>query len=266
MKKKIIISLIITASIIAACRQHAPSVKPGDGTDPLSMAILFQYYSSEYKALACQAYNSGKDYLALIASGNKASELAVVVDIDETVLDNSPYQARAIVDGFSYPDFWNEWCRLAEAKPVPGALDFLDFADSLGFRIFYISNRKKDYVLDATLENLRNEGFPQVSEETVLLREEESEANPNPTDKEARRNMVRSKGLEIILLVGDNLGDFFSDTGKQATRDSLVFSNKSLFGKTYLVLPNPMYGNWPASIGLTGPADSIMARLKEMSF
>ena len=262
MKRNTILSIILSIFIIASCRHKQGHVEPAKANDPLSMAILYNYYSSEYKALAYQAFNEGKEYLSFIASNSKPSEMAVVVDIDETVLDNSPYQAKAIVDGFSYPEQWNEWCNLAEAKPVPGSLEFLKFADSLGFGIFYISNRKKDFVLEGTIKNLLNEGFPQVSIETVMLREEESEDNPNPSDKESRRNIVRGKGLEIILLAGDNLGDFFTDNSNLSARDSLVLSNKIFFGNRYLVLPNPMYGNWPASIGLNGSPDSIMARLR----
>lgn len=266
MKRNIIYSIIISILIIASCGDKQGHTEPSKANDPLSMAILYNYYSSEYKALAYQAFNGGKAYLSFIASNNKPSEMAVVVDIDETVLDNSPYQAKAIVDGFSYPEKWNEWCNLAEAKPVPGSLEFLNFADSLGFRIFYISNRKKDFVLKSTIKNLLNEGFPQVSMETVMLREQESEDNPNPSDKESRRKVVRNLGLEIILLAGDNLGDFFTDNDNLSTRDSLVLSNKLHFGNRYLVLPNPMYGNWPAAIGLNASPDSILARLREMSF
>src|SRR6185312_659550 len=93
---------------------------------------------------------------------------AVIVDIDETVLDNSPYQARLVANGKDYDEFtWSEWCREKRARPLPGALEFAQAAAKRGVTVFYLSNRAQD-LNAATLENLRADGFP-VEGDTVFL-------------------------------------------------------------------------------------------------
>lgn len=232
----------------------------------LAMAVLYNQYSAEYKALTIQAYNIAETRLINIAdTARDISRLAVIVDIDETVLDNSPYQARTIVENFSYPEGWNEWCNEAKADPVPGALNFLRHADSLGFKIFYVSNRKKDDVFEGTLNNLVKEGFPQADGESILLRLAVSKDNPDPSNKDARRDIIRQKGYNIVLLAGDNLGDFYKDSGYGHLRDRKVMDRANDFGSMYIILPNAMYGNWPYSIGINGSTAKTMSLLREMT-
>lgn len=258
--------LILTLVLLSGCTDNNLSKQDISQDYSMSMAILYNYYSAEYSALTIQAYNlavSKLDYISDTASSVK--QYAVVVDIDETVLDNSPYQARAIVENFSYPDGWNEWCNKSEARAIPGALMFLNYADSLGFKIFYISNRKQEFVYKGTFKNLETEGFPQVDDKSIMLRLPQSEQNPYPSDKEIRREKIREMGYEIVLLAGDNLGDFYTDDKSGMERKALIEANSKEFGNKYIVLPNAMYGNWPSSIGLDGTTVKTMELLKEMS-
>lgn len=259
--------LIVLFASLSSC---LPLNKAKDNTPredySLAMAVLYNQYSAEYKALTIQAFNIAEERLHSIAdTAQDISRLAVIVDIDETVLDNSPYQARAIVENFSYPVGWNEWCNEANADAVPGAVYFLKQADSLGFKIFYVSNRKKDDVFEATLNNLVKEGFPQSDKESILLRLAASEDNPDPSNKEARRDLIRQKGYNIVLLAGDNLGDFYTDSGYGYYRDQKVLSSNDDFGSIYIVLPNAMYGNWPYSIGLDGTREKTISLLQKMT-
>jgi 5'-nucleotidase (lipoprotein e(P4) family) len=186
--------------------------------------------------------------------------MAIVLDIDETLLDNSPHQALMIVSDSNYPYMWNEWCALAKAEVVPGALEFLKYADKKGFQIYYISNRKEKYTREGTLKNLLDKGFPQVRDSHVLLRLERTADNPKPSDKQPRRDIVTANGHDIVLLIGDNLGDFYSDEHDGGLRQAQVDSFKSEFGNKFIILPNAMYGNWPASIGISDAAsmDSLL--------
>jgi len=211
-------------------------------------SVLYNYYTAEYKALSYQAFNAASDYLELLKFKNpKEKEMAIVLDIDETLLDNSPYQARLYEINASYDSLWNHWCNLAEAKAIPGAVDFLNFADSLGFNIFYISNRKEKYVFESTLKNMKDEGFPQVDSLHFLLR---TEGN----SKENRRMKV-AQNYRVVMLVGDNIGDFYEDTADYQQRDKTVSAMKDDFGRKLIVLPNAIYGNWVESLGLESKAD-----------
>lgn len=209
-----------------------------------TMSVLWFQKAGEAKGLYYQGYNIGKMRLDIILSKKpKQKELkpAVVLDIDETVLDNSPNQARYVVTDKGYPVNWNEWIDRAQAKPLPGAIDFLKYADSKGVVIYYISNRKEPQKA-ATIKNLQNVGAPQADEEHILL------LQPGERGKETRRQQV-AKTHEIVLLFGDNLGDFSGFDGLSATeRIQAVDRQKDEFGRKLILFPNSMYGDWEGAI------------------
>ena len=214
-------------------------------------AILWTQSSAEYRALAYQAFALARlrlddDLRKHKLDRKPASKIrpAVIVDIDETVLDNSRYDAELVLRGAANSsERWRDWCERAEAGAVPGAVDFLRYASRRGVRVFYITNRRQSGK-HGTITNLRNLGFPDVSEETVMVRAEEA-----PSSKQSRRDQV-AKQYRIALLVGDNLNDFTDDfAGKSITdRASQVDRDKVQFGSRFIVIPNPMYGDWEDTI------------------
>lgn len=209
-----------------------------DLNQTLVLATLYYQHAAEMKALSYQAYNLGKMKLdEILTKGEDPSKLAIVLDIDETILDNSPSEAQNIKDTLTFPGTWNEWVDAAKAETLPGAVEFLNDASSKGVQIFYISNRE-EASRTATIKNLTQKGFPQVLDDHILLKTNES-------GKENRRQVVE-KNHKIILLFGDNLADFTSLFDKQTTdrRNFLVDSLYTEFGNRFIVLPNPMYGGW----------------------
>lgn len=206
------------------------------------MSVLWYQHAAETRALYYQAFNMARSRLNDILKQDTAQKkLAVIVDIDETVLNNSPYEAMTIKDDAGYPKGWDEWLSAAEAMATPGAVSFLNFASNHGVDVYYISNRS--YKLeDATIRNLKMKGFPQVNPGHVLLEKETS-------DKTKRRQFV-AKTHDIALLCGDNLGDFaqFYQGLTSGRRNKLVDRTKSEFGKRFIVLPNPMYGEWEGAV------------------
>ncbi len=208
----------------------------------MTLAVLYQQTAAEVKALQYQAYNVSKTVLDQKLRTYKGKKKpAIVVDIDETVLDNCQYQAQCILGNFQYPLRWDEWCLLAEAPAIPGAADFLNYADSKKVSVFYVSNRKA-HLKDATVRNLIKEGFPNVKDQFLLLRTDESSKNK-------RRDLIM-KDYEILMLFGDNLGDFSDDWEHTNIEDRFRITDeqKELFGNTYIVLPNSTYGDWEGAI------------------
>lgn len=206
--------------------------------EQLVMATLWYQKSAEMRALSYQAFNFAKLLFdADLRTGPSDKKRAVIVDVDETVLDNSPYEAGIIGKNFGYPKGWKEWIDAAEAPAMPGAVAFLNYVSSKGADVFYLSNRKIRG-LEGTMKNLRDWGFPQVQEDRMLLRTDTS-------DKEPRRQLVY-KDHRVVLLMGDNLNDFDSIFRKKGTDERLkavdMLSDK--FGVKFIVLPNPMYGDW----------------------
>jgi 5'-nucleotidase (lipoprotein e(P4) family) len=201
-------------------------------------AVLWQQYSGEYRALAFQAYNFARLSLkeALWNQANTKPN-CVIVDADETVLDNSAFQGHEIKNGVSYvPADWTKWTAMAAADTVPGALAFLKFAASKNVETFYVTNRETaDH--DGTLKNLQRFGFPYADEAHLLIK-------TTTSDKEPRRQRILEK-YNILLLCGDNLSDF-SNVFYRENKDTKtqVDAMQHLFGTKFIVLPNPMYGDW----------------------
>lgn len=216
---------------------------------------VYQNASAEVHRLYQQGYELARIRLDANLARPHPLPPAVIVDIDETVLDNSPYQAANSAKGLTYsPKTWKEWTALAKAKAFPGAVEFLNYAVSKGCAVFYISNREKDEE-DATVRNLVSEGFPMADAAHVV-------PMVGTSDKTARRAEV-AKTHSILLLVGDQLTDLdesFKDRsvgeGKphvDAMRDSLE--------RYFIMLPNSMYGVWLNAV--SGKPDSAKAGNKE---
>ena len=242
--------LFVPAGLLAQTPGASMSRQTGPDTEYQVGAILWNQTSAEYRALAYQAFDLAKLRLDQALAKQKqrrgargAKPMAIIVDVDETVLDNSRFQAELILRGTGYtPQLWQAWCDRAEAGAVPGAAEFLNYAAQRGVQTFYITNRRQPEKA-GTITNLKNAGFPGVSEETVVIRE-----NASPS-KEARREKVRAR-YQVVMLVGDNLNDFADNfSGKSiADRKAEVDRERAMFGSEYIVIPNPMYGDWESAI------------------
>lgn len=214
-----------------------------DLNEQLVMAALWMQSSAEYRALCYQAFNVAVMNLdSFLNSYTGSKPVAVIVDADETVIDNSAYEAFLIGRDFGYSSkTWVPWMAAAEARAIPGARGFLDYAAANGVEIFYITNRKL-VGYEGTSKNLMDLGFPDVDEKHLLLRTDSS-------DKQARREMVFSD-YEVALLIGDNLNDFTSDFGGKsvAGRFAAADALKGQWGTRFIVVPNPTYGEWEGAV------------------
>ena len=224
-------------------------------------SVLWTQQSPEFRALVRQTYLQAHDRLeeALAdpswTASLEQSELgsyqelpgAVILDVDETVLDNSPYQARLIRNGQSYNETsWNAWCREKNAQALPGAVEFTQYAAAKGVTVFYVTNRRQP-VEEATRENLKKWSFALDSQRDTLLTRGEKEEWAM-SDKTPRREAI-AKEFRILLLLGDNFGDFLE--AGQATpeeRQALELKYKDYWGKRWIVFPNPQYGSWEGSL------------------
>lgn len=211
-------------------------------SEQVVMATLFQQRAAEYRALCYQAFNLARIMLERDLRDNTVNlPRAIIVDIDETLLDNSPHSAKCIENQTSYPDYWDEWCKLAKAKALPGAVEFLRLARNYGVSIYYITNRKEN-LKDVTMQNLREVGFPQIEERNLMFRTAES-------SKENRRKAV-ARNHHITLLIGDNLADFADvfENKSVEQRAAVTDSLRNEFGRRFIVLPNAMYGDWEGAL------------------
>ncbi|HEX3084969.1 MAG TPA: HAD family acid phosphatase, partial [Pyrinomonadaceae bacterium] len=155
----------MVAAFLLVTAGAAKAQQPSDNTY-IEAATLYQQASGEARALEYQTYMLARMLLDRDL-GNRRIKMrrAIIVDVDETILDNSRYQGMLIKKGVNYPEGWTDWCNRAEATSIPGALDFLKYAHARGVRVFYITNRKIAEK-DGTARNLKALGFPEVNDET----------------------------------------------------------------------------------------------------
>lgn len=213
-------------------------------------AALWQQHAGELRGLYYQAFNVARIQLDIHLEAqrknakNKGPQrpLAIVADIDETILDNSPYLAQEIRNGGSYPAGWKEWINSQSAVPLPGSVDFFTYAHSKGVQLYYISNRPTEEYTP-TLNNLKKFNFPVQNENLLLL----------DGKKDKNKTLRRSKVLEthkVIMYLGDNLNDFSDIFDRQSfhNRKHLTDEYKEKFGTEFIIFPNPMYGDWESGL------------------
>ncbi|MFZ6180946.1 5'-nucleotidase, lipoprotein e(P4) family [Nannocystis pusilla] len=248
--RRLAVALAVVAAPLAC--KHTPAATDVAKNDML-FAVAWVQTSAEYEASALQAYGAAGPALeraladtawtAAVEQQGDFSALppAIIVDIDETVLDNSAYQARLIASGGEFaPDTWNAWIEEREATGVPGAAAFLSAAAAKGVRVFYVSNRDLAQA-EATRDNLARLGFPDVANlDTFYFRDPDR----GWKEKSPRRAEVAKKH-RVVLMFGDNLFDFVDkDHATLVERAALVREHAAWWGTRWFVLPNPMYGSW----------------------
>jgi len=222
-------------------------------------SVLWMQTAAEQTALTRQTYRVGQRMLdaaladpswtAAVEQTQDPSGLppAVILDVDETVLDNSSFEAQRILeDGLFETEPWNDWCRLEEALPIPGSVEFTRYAAEKGVAVFYVTNRRHE-VEEATRSNLEKHGFPLDPEEDTLYTRAERE-EWDDSDKSGRRADIVSR-YRVLLLFGDDLNDFVS--GSRASleeRNALVEEYDGYWGSRWFMLPNPTYGGWEGAL------------------
>ncbi|MGB5940638.1 MAG: HAD family acid phosphatase [Rhodanobacter sp.] len=179
----------------------------------------------------------------------KGLKPAVILDIDETVLDNSPFAARMVQGNREYNEAeWAAWCREESARALPGAVEFTRFAAQHGVEVIYISNRARD--LDqATLANLRKAGFPVSGPQSFLgLGTVVEGCEQAGSEKGCRRQLV-AQHYRVLMQFGDQIGDFVDVLANTAAgRRQAVAGYLPWIGTRWFVLPNPTYGSWEPAL------------------
>lgn len=248
----------------AAVTAPAPADSTGPRPDDNLNAVAWTQTAIERELITRQVFAVARDRLARALADPRWDALpsderegrvdtlkpAIIVDIDETMLDNSPYQARLVRDGASYDEFtWAQWCREERAAAVPGALEFARYAAERGVTVFYLSNRARD-LNTATLANLRKLGFPVADHADVFLGLGTAlpGCEQNGTEKGCRRRLV-ARDYRVLMQFGDQIGDFVDVLANTpAGRRQAVEPYLAWVGERWFVLPNPTYGSWEPAL------------------
>jgi acid phosphatase len=258
-----------TAPVAPVAAAPAPTTPADDNLNAVAWSqtaiehdlIFVQTYRDAQARLLAALADKQWDALPKDDRATPAKDLkpAVVLDIDETVLDNSPYQARLIKNGGEYNEAdWAAWCNEQRARALPGVVEFTQFAAKHGIAVIYISNRAKD--LDqATLANLRKAGLPVSGPEAFLgLGTFVEDCEQIGTEKGCRRQLISHK-YRVLMQFGDQIGDFVTVLANNASgRQKAMQPYLDWIGTRWFVLPNPTYGAWEPALfnnDYTAPRD-----------
>ena len=248
-------------ALVVVLGSTAPVVAQ-QATDPsasdLLNAVLWMQRSVEYKASALTAFALARIRLdqALAdpnwtgapkeqAGAYQSLPTAVILDIDETILDNSGYQAWMALKGTTFdPKTWNAYVNTVTSLPIPGALEFAQYADSKGVKVFYVTNRTAEEE-PATRTNLEKFGFPMGGNaDTMLMTRKQPEWG---SAKGTRRAHV-ARSYRVLLNVGDNFGDFVDEfRGNEAERLKVLEQHKDRWGREWIMIANPSYGSFESA-------------------
>ncbi|MEJ2218428.1 MAG: HAD family acid phosphatase [Gemmatimonadota bacterium] len=233
------------AAQVPATPAPAPAAAPAPGAattapraDPL-LAFEWVRGSAEHRAIYLEVFRSATVRLDSLAAGRPAGPWGIITDGDETIIDNSEYEAGRAERGLGFTEeSWSVWVRRAAAPALPGARAFLERVHALGGRVVVVTNRR-EALCPVTRANLRKEG---LDVDLVLCRRETSDKNPR---FEAVQNGTASPdipALHVLMWLGDNIRDFPHLSQSILQQPDGAFRD---FGRIYFILPNPMYGSWP---------------------
>ncbi|HEU0037203.1 MAG TPA: HAD family acid phosphatase [Kofleriaceae bacterium] len=205
---------------------------------PLGLDIKYFQRAAERRALSLQAYAIASAKLEAKAA-SASGTWGVVLDIDETTLDNSPYQKSRADLGLGYsPATWTTWVNQRAAVAIPGALAFTQQVKQLGGKVVFVSNRLAATECAQTEDNLHAQGF---AYDGILCKTTTSDKNPRFDALAQGTAIAGLPALDVVMFVGDNITDFPALTQEIRKQPDAAFG---AFGDRFFVLPNPMYGSW----------------------
>jgi acid phosphatase len=237
--------------VVAAAAEDAPA-------SDLLNAVLWMQRSVEYKATTLTAFTLARIRLdqALLDPNWTAAPReqtgayqslppAIVLDVDESILDNSAYQAWMTLKAMTFdPKTWNAYVNTVSSRAIPGTVEFARYASSRGVKVFYVSNRVAEEE-PATRKNLEQLGFPMGGDVDTMLM---ARGQPDWGSAKGSRRTFIAKRYRILINVGDNLGDFVDDyRGTEAERLKVLEQHKERWGREWIMIANPSYGSFESA-------------------
>ena len=238
-------SLALLAALAGCATRRAP-VTPAPATvpdvvaDSIPLSVRWFRASAERRAVYLQSYRTAATVIERRSAGLPPGGWAVILDADETVIDNSPYEQELAERHAGYSEAsWAEWVLREAAAPLPGAVAFTTRVHALGGKVVIVTNRDDRYC-DPTRANLRKAGI--VADE-VLCKTDPKSGSKDPRFEAVAAGTAPSTlpALKVLMWVGDNIQDFPRLTQAIRTAGEGAFAD---FGEAYIALPNPMYGSW----------------------
>ena len=249
---------IVLGGVAALLMSAMPTLAQEPPQNDLLNATLWMQRSVEFKATALAGFALARIRLEQALADKNWTGVpgeqtgnyqdlppAVIIDIDETLLDNSGYQAWMTLNNTTFdPKTWNQFVKAEVALPIPGGVEFSQFAETKGVKVFYISNRTGEEE-EATRRNMERYGFPMGGNVDTFLMARE---RPDWTSAKSTRRAHVAKDYRVLLNIGDNFGDFHDGyRGTEAERLKVFEDNKDRWGREWIMIANPTYGSFESA-------------------
>ena len=268
-ERRRILGLVLAGSALAGLGSATTAAQDemvGDRLrNPLLWAVAYKQTAAEFYALCHQAYNLARMRIdiALAEHNSGGRPLAVITDMDNTILHALSYWGHLINEGKDFFDdaIWDEWLPHNLVTAVPGARDFFDYCKSKGVEVFYVTNRNQgERTFEYALAHLRHLKFPIDGEENLFVFRETSDKTP------ARRKIEETH--DVVLMLGDNLNDYRRDYYVKDVEERRVLMERDRddWGTKFILIPNPTDGHWVRAIfgdSEPAPTDANRRRLKD---
>lgn len=247
--------IALGAALLAVGASPALSQTP---QNDLLNATLWMQRSVEYKANSITAFAlarirleqalADKNWTGAPAEQTGAYQdlpPALILDLDETLIDNSRFQAWMVLNGTVFtPQVWTKFVNAQVSEAIPGAVDFLKFAESKGVKLFYVSNRTAEEE-EGTRKNLERLGFPMGGNVDTFLM---ARKKPDWGSAKGTRRAFVAKDYRVLLMLGDNFGDFVDAyRGSEEERLKVFEANQERWGREWIMLANPAYGSFESA-------------------
>jgi acid phosphatase len=243
-------------AVVAAMSAAVPAgAQTGPAPNDMLLATLWTQRSVEYKGNALTVFAlarirldealADKNWTAAPVEQKGAYQAlppAIILDIDETLLDNSRYQVWMLRNNQTFSTkTWNQFCAAQVSTAIPGAVEFTKYADSKGVKVFYITNRGVETDKD-TRENMAKLGFPMGGNVDTFLMQN---GKPDWGSAKGTRRAVITKDYRVLLNIGDNFGDFDDRYRTSVDERQKAFdSDMAYWGRQWLMIANPTYGSF----------------------
>jgi 5'-nucleotidase (lipoprotein e(P4) family) len=237
---------------ICAAGCAPPAQSRDSASNPLTMAVAWKQSAAEYEALYYQGFNIARMHVDRALEARRgpgadpdARPLAVIADVDDTVLDTRDYWRSLLTDGVELFDDarWDLWVSNGSAPATPGAVAFLTYCRDQNVEVFYVTNRDQGpRTLELAVAQLERAGLPYADETHVTVLTESSNKEP--------RQAQLAEDRDIVVFLGDNLNDFrrvyyVTDAGE---RRRLMTDDRDAFGRRFVLFPNATDGHWLRAI------------------
>lgn len=238
------LAVVMLSVAVAACAptpRVAVTPAAGPQTSTITNDVKWSRISAEHRAIYTQTYRAAANQLATLASGRASGSWGVILDADETVIDNSEYEVGRVPFGGSFDaNAWTTWVMQGRAPALPGAVDFTNRVHALGGKVVIVTNRD-DAQCPITRSNLDKVS---IKADLVLCKTGTGDKNPR---FDAVQNGTASPGfgaISVLEWLGDNIQDFPHLSQSIRNEPDSAFSK---FGESFFALPNAMYGSWQAN-------------------